>query len=975
MHVSVEQRSVDVIVRLFAPDGQQLAMVDKRYGNVGAEAIRIVATMSGEYLLDVRPVGEHPEAGRYRVCIEEFRPASDEDEVRIPALQIYEDASGLLALHTADSMREAIAKFAEGRRMWHAIGDREQEAAALLGMGEAYNQLGEYEQGLALFDQGLSFWRPLGDGARVASILTEKGESYYYLSEYQKALECYDESLAICETIRRPDVRAWTLNNIGSVYDVLGDKEKALDYYHRAFLIYTRMDPGYERSRGTAITHTNMGGVYVALGDSPKALDHLMRALPGWRAVSDRWGEARMLHRIGLAHAASGDTARALTSYDDAVRLWREQGDRFNEAKTVDATGLAYLAGGDSEKALSFFQQALATRRAIRDRQGEAAAHYHIARAELHRGNLMEARANIEQALARAESVRTKVASNELRSSYLAAVREYYEFYIDLLMQLHRLNKREGFDGVALSMSERARARTLIEMLVEARVDIREGVDPRLLEEERDLQHRINATDARLRQLSKARYVAAVDVAAAASDIDAMVADLERVGARIRRTSPRYAALTQPQPLTCAEIQERLLNPDTMLLEYAMGDERSFLWAVTPASITTFELPGRAEIEMAIRRFYELLTARNKRDKRETLEQRRVRLSRADGEYPDAARTLSRLLLQPVAGQLANKRLLIVTDGALQYVPFAALPILELDGESAEHGLGSLRPLIAEHEIVNLPSASVLAVLRQQTVGRAEAPKRVAVLADPVFDEMDPRLGSARRARTAVPGSPRPRVPASLRRPSDLERSASEVGASGGGFLLPRLLSSRQEAASILNLVASEDRKGALDFDASRETATNPELGEYRIVHFATHGLLNSVHPDLSGVVLSLVDRRGEQQDGFLRLHEIYNLKLPADLVVLSACQTGLGKEIRGEGLIGLTRGFMYAGAPRVVASLWKVDDEATAELMKRFYEGMLNDKQTPAAALRNAQIAMWKQKRWQSPFYWAAFTLQGEWK
>ena len=147
-------------------------------------------------------------------------------------------------------------------------------------------------------------------------------------------------------------------------------------------------------------------------------------------------------------------------------------------------------------------------------------------------------------------------------------------------------------------------------------------------------------------------------------------------------------------------------------------------------------------------------------------------------------------------------------------------------------------------------------------------------------------------------------------------------------------------------------------------------------MHFATHGLLNSIHPELSGVVLSLVNKRGEAQDGFLRLNEIYSLKLPVELVVLSACQTGLGKEIRGEGLVGLTRGFMYAGSPRVMASLWKVDDKATSELMKSFYQGMLGSRHlSPAGALRAAQIEMLKQKRWQSPFYWAAFGLQGEWR
>jgi CHAT domain-containing protein len=159
------------------------------------------------------------------------------------------------------------------------------------------------------------------------------------------------------------------------------------------------------------------------------------------------------------------------------------------------------------------------------------------------------------------------------------------------------------------------------------------------------------------------------------------------------------------------------------------------------------------------------------------------------------------------------------------------------------------------------------------------------------------------------------------------------------------------------------------------ETVTRPETSRYRILHFATHGLLDSEHPEMSAIVLSLVDKQGNPQNGFLRLHDIYNLNLPVELVVLSACNTALGKDIKGEGLIGMTRGFMYAGAARVVASLWKVDDDATAELMKCFYQKMLEEGERPAAALRAAQVKMWERKQWRAPYYWAAFAFQGEWR
>ena len=268
-------------------------------------------------------------------------------------------------------------------------------------------------------------------------------------------------------------------------------------------------------------------------------------------------------------------------------------------------------------------------------------------------------------------------------------------------------------------------------------------------------------------------------------------------------------------------------------------------------------------------------------------------------------------------------------------------------------------PLIAEHEIVHLPSASTLAVLRRELAGRKPAAKTVAVLADPVFSADDARVKTSAKTQTGE-SAPSP----------DLTRAINDVRGE-----LRRLLLTRDEAEAILSVTPRSDGFWALDFRANRATVTGDELSRYRTVHFATHGLLNSEHPQLSGIVLSLVDERGQPQDGFLRLHEIFNLRLPAELVVLSACQTGLGKEVKGEGLVGLTRGFMYAGAARVVASLWRVDDAATAELMKRFYRRMLKDGMRPAAALRAAQVEMWRRPQWRSPFYWGGFVLQGEWK
>ncbi len=625
--------------------------------------------------------------------------------------------------------------------------------------------------------------------------------------------------------------------------------------------------------------------------------------------------------------------------------------DRQSEAHTLRTIGTIYRSLREYDKALDYLSQALELSRALEIRRGEAGTLVVLARVEHERGNLPAARAHSEAALSIIESVRGKVASQNLRASYLASNKYLYEFYVDLLMQSHKLHPAEGHSAAALEASERARARTLLDSLTEAGADIRQGVAPELLEREQSLQQQLNAQSERLTRLLGGKH-SQEQAAAVKREVEDLLSQYREVQGQIRAGSPRYAALVQPKPLRLSEIQQQVLDDDTLLLEYALGDEHSYLWAVTPTSITSYELPKRAEIRAAAERAYKLLSSNNA----------------PIGETNAATATLSQMLLGPVAGQLGTKRLLIVAEGELQYLPFAALPKpvvgdrLPVIGAKAT---GSRQPLIVDHEIVNLPSASTIAVLRRELSGRPPAAKAVAVLADPVFDRNDPRVKPE--------GWPKAADPPQAANPSIrfLERSAREVGL----LNFDRLRSTRREAEAIVAMTREGESLGALDFKASRATATNEQLSQFRIVHFATHSLLNSQHPELSGVVLSLVDERGRPQDGFLRANEVYNLRLGADLVVLSGCQTALGKEVKGEGLVGLTRGFMYAGAPRVAASLWRVPDKATAELMKRFYEGMLAKGLRPAAALRAAQVDMLKEKRWAAPYYWAAFVLQGEWK
>ncbi|NJM63542.1 MAG: CHAT domain-containing protein, partial [Oscillatoriales cyanobacterium RU_3_3] len=323
----------------------------------------------------------------------------------------------------------------------------------------------------------------------------------------------------------------------------------------------------------------------------------------------------------------------------------------------------------------------------------------------------------------------------------------------------------------------------------------------------------------------------------------------------------------------------------------------------------------------------------------------------------EASANLSQLILQPAAAQLGQKRLLIVPDGVLHYTPFAALSLTQAAEQNASNFL------IARHEIITLPSASTLGILRQNYADRKQPSRTLAIVADPVFSLDDERVkGKVTQATTEKLES------------NNLGLSRSSR-ASNMSWPPKRLPFTRQEADIILSLVPSVARSQQFDFAATRATATDGSLANYQIVHFATHGIANSQNPELSGILMSMVDDKGNLVNGFLRLTDIFNLKLAANLVVLSACQTGLGQNIQGEGMVGLTRGFMYAGAQRVGVSLWNVDDEGTSVLMQKFYQKMLQEKLAPAAALRAAQMELMSQEKWRSPYYWAAFMLQGEWK
>jgi CHAT domain-containing protein len=1034
--VLVEQQSIDLVLAVRGPAGQELAVAAGN-GRWGPEVLLIES--AGEHRIEVRPKEKSVWPGRYTIRVE---PPGDGARRQAVALMSRAGREGFP--DTPEARRQAMASYREAVSAWRALGDRHGEAEALSCLALLEYLSNDLRPAAEHHGSALALWRELDEPRREAATLNELGVTRLFTGELQDAREALARSLSLWTSLAERFDEAETrsnlcyleqkvgdlqaaracyegpravfreagvqseerriVNNLGGISDLLGEPDAALDQYQRALELSRALgDPLFEARtlNNIALIHrilgswqealrlygqareivervgdrslkasvlTNIGFTYNNLGEPQRALAFAEDSLALRREIGDRGGEINTLnnlgyiwrslgnlekalaqHRQALDRAVAlrdvrleaftrmalgdvlierGEPAAALRDLDTALASLRESGLRNAEARALQLKGQALTRAGRARDALPVLQEALARRRALRDRAGEAGALHALATAQRSLGLHQEARANAEAAVAKVEELRTGFVSPDLRAAYLATQRRAYALLIDLLMDRHAAEPAGGWDRAALAVSEQARARSLLDALHSGNAG-RSGssVPAGLLEQRQSLRRRLSAkADQQLKQ-------SGAKAEALGQEIESLLAELDRVDAEIGRADPQTAALRRPQPIDLQEMAG-LLDAGTLLLEYALGEERSYLWMVGTGGLRSFLLPSQREIEALARRAYEELSI--------------VEAGAAQRE--EAAASLGAVLLGPVWSEAARAgRLVIVADATLHVVPFGALRVPDPGRER----------LLEHAEVVYLPSATTLALSRKRLDHRLPAPRWAAILADPVFTAGDPRLtGSSGAARQVAGQDP-------LR--------GGEAGAP-----LPvweRLPSSGQEAERIAGLAPPGQVWTALAFDANREAALSGKLRDYRVVHFATHGIADTRDPEMSGLVLSLLDAKGHPREGFLGVPDIYDLDLRADLVVLSGCRTGLGKEVRGEGLMGLTRGFLYAGVPRVVASLWKVQDRTTAELMAHFYRAMWQDGLPAAAALREAQRRLQRDRRYRSPYSWAGFVLQGDWR
>jgi CHAT domain-containing protein/tetratricopeptide (TPR) repeat protein len=849
-------------------------------------------------------------------------------------------------------LKNSLKYFDDALKLWTSVNNQRGMALAHINFGYSYGDSGDLLEASSHYSQSLAISREIGDLRAEAAARAALGVVYVSLGAKQRALDSRFEALRIFRQIGNDQGAATAINGIAEVHEELGDYAKALESYRAALDIYANI-----KSRGfVALNKYCIGRVYFAMKQPAAARDAYEEALSISREVGDQQIEAHTLKALGNLERSEGNDRVALQQFHKVMAVYRKIGDRRNQAYALNSIGQVYDSLDQPKKALACFSRALEEIRATKDGRGEVETLYNLARVKKKQGNLNQALAFIREGVRIVEASRVRIDSNDLRTLYFAREHKHYELLVDLLMQLHKQEPREEYVTAAFLASEHARARSLLDIRTSDGGESNPGRNG-LIQRGFELSRLIDSKTEYQTRLLSAKHTPA-EAQAVSDEVLRLSTEYEAIQSEIRQHSPRYAAMVQRRDITLAQIQSQL-DRDTLLLEFMLGDERSYVWAVTQSSINGYELPSRSILEKNAAELYGLLVTRQMAYEKRSSEMP-VSVELSDEQSAIKSMALSEALLGPVAERLGSMRLLLITDGALQYIPFEALPVPRRDALESQ-AKGDTKPLlIDDHEVVMLPSASLMVAINHET--KRETPRRmIAIFADPVFGNTDPRV-----AQPGMQTGPTTEENVLFAKVSRTLNDGTERSS------IPRLPGSLREAKAIVDLVPSGEATMASGFDANRERVMGEESKEYRILHFATHGIIDSETPEASGLLLSMLDRSGNPQNGYLRLGDIYALDVRADLVVLSACRTYLGQNVQGEGLIGLSRGFMCAGSRSVVASLWKVDDEATARLMSDFYKAMWSDRLPPAAALRRAKLNMRENRQWRAPYFWAAFVFQG---
>ncbi len=809
-----------------------------------------------------------------------------------------------LALETA---KQALTLFRE-------LNDNYGIARALGDIAQYHHAQSDLVEASSFNQQALQLWREQNNTAKQIETLNMLGFTESEKGDWESAISYLMQAQSLINDQSEAGVKQQIAAGLGNLFNENGLPEKALIHYKRARELAKDTEDSYDDARMIMY----IGYTYMLLGDLSTAENYLQQSLA---MTTIALSAAQCQEHLAQLEMLKENYGAALEYLLPNVKVYADAKNHKPAARVHALIGQVYERQGNFTEARSNYLQASDAFRRISDRVSDAAVSFALGRLELKSGNYDAAEEFLKQSLESTERIRSTSTGRELTEAFSASVHARYAAYIECLMRKHELQPAAGLDVLAFQASELARALSLAELLHDTQTNFLTGVDPQLAEREKTLRQLLRAKeDYRIELLAK--DYRKEDLDAVETSLLQLREEYKQVLEQIRIQNPAFDHISRPTTYSLQQIQTDVIEDDrTVLLEYLLGTDASYVWLVTQNSFVAHKIPKEAIITEAVNKLYTLLSLKPNADN--------------DEKVRSAAVELGHMVLGPVANELAGRRVIVVADGALNYVPFQVLS-------------SGQKPLIEEAEVINAPSASILGQLRKELSKRKTPENILAAFGDAVFHKNYEERAASRDIT----------VVGDLLKPEEIQPL----------FYVPSELKNIKDIAGPTAFVFT-------GFDATRQMLQSTDLSKYSILHLATHGVLDPKRPEKSGFVLSLVDREGRPQDGFVTMKDVYRLRAPVDLVVLSACRTGLGKEVRGEGLIGLTRGFMHAGASSVASTLWRVDDEATAELMKHFYANMLQKDMTPAAALRQAQNTIRQDPRWSSPHYWAAFTLQGEYK
>jgi len=786
--------------------------------------------------------------------------------------------------------REAKEPLAAASAIYGELGRPREEAQVDVLLATALIELGEYRKARSLLSPVAEAARKSADRSLEADALVNLSNANLALGATTQALTQQERALALHRETGNRIAERRSLNNVGVSYFYLGRYDRAAEYVELAVPLAERLDD----SAAVALAHNNLGAILAEQGQLEPALDRIGLAIEMRERLSDTRGAA--LGRANLAEILlrSGRTNEAFEEIDRALAVFDASGDLPGMARASNLRGEALTARHDPDVAVQAHRRALAIADDVGLVEEQWRAHAGLAAALAAGGQRAAAIDEMLRAVDGVERARAGIETDELRMRFLARKIDVYEQALAVMMPTHGTAPDGRVVDRGFELSERARARSLLDLLAESRSRMGSRLDGELQRREEVALDRANAAAVRLSVVESpsARDAARLELIEAETE-------LERLEIEIRRGEPRYAEIVYPVPVTASELRSDVLREGEVLLEYFVGERRAWLWVADRAGVKVHALVSPAEIHERVAAF--LAEARG---------------ADADlaGRRPDiaAAERLAAAVLPP-RPLPRGSRLLVAPDGPLHHVPFGALR-------------GGGRFLIEDHEITVVPSATALRLMRHLPAARAAG--GFLGVGDPIAREKDPEF---------------PSLPYSG---MEIERI---------GRLFPEA-----ERRTLTGAAATQDKLGALD------------LGRFRYVHFATHGRLESHNARLSGLALTAVP--GDPTGHVLTSADILGLRLDSDLVVLSACRSGLGELLRGEGLVSLTRAFLYAGSRSVVVSLWDVGDRSTADFMGSFYEGLLRGEPA-ASALRGAKLSFLESE---SPsrreiFRWAPFVLVGD--